>query len=68
MAHLPSLTRLPRLGQLPPREETPPRPPGTASDPEEVCPSPRGATAGVAACLRGQPGPLLGGGEPGPSW
>ena len=54
MARLTSSTGLPRPGRLPPREEAPPRP--------------RGATTGVAVCLRGRPRPLLGGGEPGPSW
>ena len=54
MARLPSSTGLPRPRRLPPREEAQPRP--------------RGAMAGVATCLCGRPRPLLGGGEPGPSW
>ena len=39
-----------------------------APNPDEVRPRPRVTTAGVAACLRGRLHPLLGGGEPGPSW
>ena len=53
-ARLTSSTRLPRPVRLPPCKEAPPRP--------------RGAVAGVAVCLQGRPRPLLGGGEPGPSW
>ena len=68
MARLPSLTGLSRPRRLPPREEARPRPPATVPDPGEVCPHPRGTTVGVAACLRGQPRPLLGGGETGPAW
>ena len=67
MARLPSSQGLPRPWRLPPREEAPPRMPGVTSAPEGVRPRPRGATAGVAACLLGRPRPLLGGGEPGPS-
>ena len=36
--------------------------------PKGVRPHPRGAATGVGACLQRWPRPLLGGGEPSPSW